>query len=101
MGGCTIATTDLHHTHMNPFTLLVSSGEELLLFYPETSMREPSLLVLVVLLVLDNLAANFSRELADYIIYIIDVSGGDKIPWKGGPGINQADLLVTCTSSRS
>lgn len=50
----------------------------------------------------DNLAANFSRELADYIIYIIDVSGGDKIPRKGGPGITQADLLVrmlfSCTS---
>ncbi|XP_011024655.1 PREDICTED: urease accessory protein G [Populus euphratica] len=42
----------------------------------------------------DNLAANFSRELADYIIYIIDVSGSDKIPRKGGPGITQADLLV-------
>lgn len=40
------------------------------------------------------MAANFSRELADYIIYIIDVSGGDKIPRKGGPGITQADLLV-------
>lgn len=45
----------------------------------------------------DNLAANFSRELADYIIYIIDVSGGDKIPRKGGPGITQADLLVSAT----
>lgn len=42
----------------------------------------------------DNLAANFSRELADFIIYIIDVSGGDKIPRKGGPGITEADLLV-------
>eukprot|EP00897_Mesotaenium_endlicherianum_P010762 jgi/Mesen1/9714/ME000693S09267 len=42
----------------------------------------------------DNLAANFSRELADFIIYIIDVAGGDKIPRKGGPGITQADLLV-------
>lgn len=50
--------------------------------------------VLMLLLCLDNLAANFSRELADYIIYIIDVSGGDKIPRKGGPGITQADLLV-------
>lgn len=51
----------------------------------------------------DNLAANFSRELADYIIYIIDVSGGDKIPRKGGPGITQADLLVFdfCLSCRS
>jgi urease accessory protein len=42
----------------------------------------------------DNLAANFSRDLADFIIYIIDVSGGDKIPRKGGPGITQSDLLV-------
>lgn len=42
----------------------------------------------------DNLAANFSRELADYIIYVIDVAGGDKIPRKGGPGITQADLLI-------
>ena len=42
----------------------------------------------------DNLAAHFSRELADYTIYVIDVSGGDKIPRKGGPGITQSDLLV-------
>jgi urease accessory protein len=42
----------------------------------------------------DNLAAQFSRELADYTIYVIDVSGGDKIPRKGGPGITQSDLLI-------
>ncbi len=42
----------------------------------------------------DNLAANYSRELADYIIYVIDVAGGDKVPRKGGPGITQSDLLV-------
>ena len=42
----------------------------------------------------DNLAANFSRELADYTIYVIDVAGGDKVPRKGGPGITQSDLLV-------
>ncbi|KAL8620073.1 hypothetical protein ACOMHN_015355 [Nucella lapillus] len=42
----------------------------------------------------DNLAANFSRELADFILYVIDVAGGDKIPRKGGPGITQSDLLV-------
>ncbi|KAJ3111852.1 hypothetical protein HDU96_005278 [Phlyctochytrium bullatum] len=41
-----------------------------------------------------NIQANYSRELADYIIYVIDVSGGDKIPRKGGPGITQSDLLV-------
>jgi urease accessory protein len=42
----------------------------------------------------DNLAAQFSRELADFTIYVIDVSGGDKVPRKGGPGITQSDLLV-------
>lgn len=42
----------------------------------------------------DNLAANFSRELADFTIYVIDVAGGDKVPRKGGPGITQSDLLV-------
>lgn len=42
----------------------------------------------------DNLAAQFSRDLADYTIYVIDVSGGDKIPRKGGPGITQSDLLI-------
>ncbi len=42
----------------------------------------------------DNLAAHFSRELADFTLYVIDVSGGDKIPRKGGPGITQSDLLV-------
>ncbi len=42
----------------------------------------------------DNLAAHFSRELVDFSIYVIDVSGGDKIPRKGGPGITQSDLLV-------
>ena len=42
----------------------------------------------------DNLAANFSRELADFIVYVIDVCGGDKIPRKGGPGVPQADVLV-------
>jgi urease accessory protein len=42
----------------------------------------------------DNLAACFSRELADFTIQVIDVSGGDKIPRKGGPGLTQSDLLV-------
>jgi urease accessory protein len=42
----------------------------------------------------DNLAANYSRELADFIIYVIDVAGGDKVPRKGGPGITQSDLFV-------
>jgi urease accessory protein len=42
----------------------------------------------------DNLAAQYSRELADFTIYVIDVAGGDKIPRKGGPGVTQSDLLV-------
>jgi len=42
----------------------------------------------------DNLAASFSPELIDASIYVIDVSGGDKVPRKGGPGITRSDLLV-------
>ncbi len=42
----------------------------------------------------DNLAATFSPELSDLTIYVIDVSGGEKIPRKGGPGITKSDLLV-------
>ena len=42
----------------------------------------------------DNLAATFSPELSDLTLYVIDVSAGDKIPRKGGPGITQSDLLV-------
>jgi urease accessory protein len=42
----------------------------------------------------DNLAASFSPELVDASIYVIDVSGGDKIPRKGGPGVTRSDLLV-------
>src|SRR5262249_15873106 len=42
----------------------------------------------------DNLAATFSPELADRTIYVIDVAEGDKIPRKGGPGIQRSDLLV-------
>ena len=42
----------------------------------------------------DNLSATFSPDLADLTIFVIDVSGGDKIPRKGGPGIMRSDLLV-------
>ena len=42
----------------------------------------------------DNLAATFSPELVDASIYVIDVSAGDKIPRKGGPGITRSDLLL-------
>ena len=42
----------------------------------------------------DNLAATFSPELSDLTLYVIDVSAGDKIPRKGGPGIMKSDLLI-------
>jgi urease accessory protein len=63
-----LALEDLHRK-FNPQILLIESGG-------------------------DNLAACFSRELADFTIQVIDVCGGDKIPRKGGPGITQSDLLV-------
>jgi urease accessory protein len=40
------------------------------------------------------LSATFSPELVDYVIYVIDVAGGDKIPRKGGPGITRSDFLI-------
>ena len=42
----------------------------------------------------DNLAASFSPELVDVSIYVVDVSGGDKVPRKGGPGVTRSDLLI-------
>jgi urease accessory protein len=59
-------------------------------------MRErfPALDVILIESGGDNLAASFSPELADLTIYVIDVSAGDKIPRKGGPGITRSDLLV-------
>lgn len=42
----------------------------------------------------DNLAATFSPELVDGLIFVIDVGEGEKIPRKGGPGITKSDLLV-------
>tara|TARA_B100001057_G_scaffold325885_1_gene326093 strand:+ start:2056 stop:2712 length:657 start_codon:yes stop_codon:yes gene_type:complete len=49
----------------------------------------------------DNLAATFSPELVDITIYVIDVSGGEKIPRKGGPGITKSDYLVINKSDLS
>ncbi len=56
--------------------------------------RFPNLDMILIELGGDNLAATFSPELADLTIYVIDVSGGEKIPRKGGPGITRSDLLV-------
>lgn len=60
----------------------------------EDLMRAVSPELLVVESGGDNLAAQYSRELVDYTIYVIDVAGGDKVPRKGGPGVTQSDLLV-------
>jgi urease accessory protein len=61
-----------------------------------TQMREgfPALDMILIESGGDNLAATFSPELAAITIYVIDVSAGEKIPRKGGPGITRSDLLV-------
>jgi len=60
----------------------------------EMNQRFPGLDLIFVESGGDNLAATFSPELADITIYVIDVSAGDKIPRKGGPGITRSDLLI-------
>ena len=60
----------------------------------ELNTRVPGLDIIFIESGGDNLAATFSPELADITIYVIDVSAGDKIPRKGGPGITRSDLLV-------
>ena len=60
----------------------------------EMSRRHPILDLIFLESGGDNLAASFSPELVDAAIYVIDVSGGDKIPRKGGPGVTRSDLLV-------
>jgi urease accessory protein len=60
----------------------------------EMRVRFPALDLILIESGGDNLAATFSPELADLTIYVIDVSGGEKIPRKGGPGVTRSDLLV-------
>lgn len=60
----------------------------------ELSRRFPNLELVLVESGGDNLAATFSPELSDLTLYVIDVSAGDKIPRKGGPGITRSDLLI-------
>jgi urease accessory protein len=60
----------------------------------DLARRHPALELVFVESGGDNLAASFSPELVDAAIYVIDVSGGDKIPRKGGPGVTRSDLLV-------
>jgi urease accessory protein len=60
----------------------------------EMAARIPDMQLLFIESGGDNLSATFSPDLADLTIFVIDVSGGDKIPRKGGPGITRSDLLV-------
>ncbi len=60
----------------------------------EMIARHPGLELLFIESGGDNLSATFSPELADLTLYVIDVSGGDKIPRKGGPGLSKSDLLI-------
>lgn len=60
----------------------------------ELNERFPGLDIILIESGGDNLAATFSPELSDLTLYVIDVSAGDKIPRKGGPGITKSDLLI-------
>ncbi|MFG6158315.1 urease accessory protein UreG [Halomonas sp. 1390] len=60
----------------------------------ELQARHPGLELVLVESGGDNLSATFSPELSDLTLYVIDVSAGDKIPRKGGPGITKSDLLI-------
>lgn len=77
-----------------PHTAIREDASMNLAAVAELSRRWPELDCIFVESGGDNLSATFSPELADLFIYVIDVSAGDKIPRKGGPGITRSDLLV-------
>jgi urease accessory protein len=77
-----------------PHTAIREDASMNLAAVAEMRARFPNLDIVLVESGGDNLAATFSPELADFTIYVIDVSAGDKIPRKGGPGITRSDLLV-------
>ncbi|MDE8653601.1 urease accessory protein UreG [Novosphingobium sp. H3SJ31-1] len=77
-----------------PHTAIREDASINLVAVDEMARRFPGLEMIFIESGGDNLAATFSPELADITIYVIDVSAGDKIPRKGGPGITRSDLLV-------
>ncbi|MDQ0396260.1 urease accessory protein UreG [Labrys monachus] len=77
-----------------PHTAIREDASANLAAVAEMNQRFPGLDVILIESGGDNLAASFSPELADLTIYVIDVSAGDKIPRKGGPGVTRSDLLV-------
>jgi len=77
-----------------PHTAIREDASMNLAAVAEMNARFPDLEIVFIESGGDNLAATFSPELADITLYVIDVSAGDKIPRKGGPGITRSDLLV-------
>ena len=77
-----------------PHTAIREDASMNLAAIDELQSRHPSLDVVFVESGGDNLSATFSPELSDLTLYVIDVSAGDKIPRKGGPGITKSDLLI-------
>lgn len=77
-----------------PHTAIREDASMNLAAVDELNQRFPGLQIVFVESGGDNLSATFSPELSDLTIYVIDVSAGDKIPRKGGPGITRSDLLV-------
>lgn len=77
-----------------PHTAIREDASMNLAAIDELQRRHPGLDVIFVESGGDNLSATFSPELSDLTLYVIDVSAGDKIPRKGGPGITRSDLLV-------
>ncbi len=77
-----------------PHTAIREDASMNLAAVDELNHRFPGLQIIFVESGGDNLSATFSPELSDLTLYVIDVSAGDKIPRKGGPGITKSDLLV-------
>lgn len=77
-----------------PHTAIREDASMNLAAIDDMNLRFPALELVFIESGGDNLAATFSPELADVTLYVIDVSAGDKIPRKGGPGITRSDLLI-------
>ncbi|MFT5720582.1 MAG: urease accessory protein [Motiliproteus sp.] len=77
-----------------PHTAIREDASMNLAAIDELQQRHPGLELVLVESGGDNLSATFSPELSDLTLYVIDVSAGDKIPRKGGPGITKSDLLI-------
>ncbi|MFG6136869.1 MULTISPECIES: urease accessory protein UreG [Halomonas] len=77
-----------------PHTAIREDASMNLAAIDDLQARHPRLELVLVESGGDNLSATFSPELSDLTLYVIDVSAGDKIPRKGGPGITKSDLLI-------